>query len=196
MTRYSTCMHTSGAMRMARLILLLLATAWIASPVLRAATPQIFSGMSDASAAVALDDRSFLIADDEQSVLRVYGADGPASPLQRIPFTMSWGLAAEDDDEGATELDIEGVARLNGRVYWITSHGRNKNGVLRPFRHQFFAVQVAKTDQGFVVTPVGTAIHNLASSIAFDPKMLPLGLNAALRLEKKKVKELAPKWRD
>ncbi len=193
MARRSWFSHTAGVVRATRSAWFLLAVAGAAGSALQAAAPLVYSGMCDASAAIALDDRSFLIADDEQSVLRVYAADRPGSALQRIPFTMPWGVAADADADGSTELDIEGVAQIKDRIYWITSHGRNKNGVLRPYRHQFFAVQVSKSGQGFVVSPVGTPVHNLASSMAFDPKLQHLGLNAVLRLDKKKVKELAPK---
>ena len=33
------------------------------------------------------------------------------------------------------EADIEGATRVQDRVYWITSHGANNDGEVRPSRH-------------------------------------------------------------
>ena len=37
------------------------------------------------------------------------------------------------------ESDLEGAANLADRIYWITSHGRNREGEARESRHRFFA---------------------------------------------------------
>ena len=41
------------------------------------------------------------------------------------------------------ESDIEGAARLGGRIYWITSHGRSKKGKRRSNRYRLFATDIA-----------------------------------------------------
>jgi hypothetical protein len=43
-----------------------------------------FSGCCDASAAVAVDERHFVVADDEDNILRVYKTDGRFDRLSEL----------------------------------------------------------------------------------------------------------------
>jgi len=53
-----------------------------ATAQVQVSTPIIYSGMCDASAAVALTDKLFAVASDEGSVLRVYPRDGDGAPFK------------------------------------------------------------------------------------------------------------------
>ena len=110
---------------------------------------QVYHGASDASAAVALGEDMFVMADDENNILRVYKIGG-ASPV--YSYDVSEFLKIEQDHP---EADIEGATMVGRRVYWITSHGRNKDGKVRPSRYRFFATDVEVKDGKVAIQPVG-----------------------------------------
>ncbi|GAI56453.1 unnamed protein product, partial [marine sediment metagenome] len=97
----------------------------------------IYYGMSDASAAVAVSEKMFAVADDEDNVLRVYKTTPPSLPVFSYDLTSFLGI-----EPGHPEADIEGATMLDDTIYWITSHGRNTDGKMRPNRYRFFAVKV------------------------------------------------------
>lgn len=136
--------------------LLVLALVLIAS-VARAQSPSVleFKGICDASAAVALDENLIIVGDDEKPWLSIYRLD-----TQQLEMTIplaAFGIgAAIGADEDPPEADIEAATVLDGRIVWITSHGRNKNGKVRPDRFQLFA--------SHRLNPDGAAWDQLASS--------------------------------
>ena len=97
---------------------------------------QLRIGMCDGSAAVALGNDRFVVADDEDNVLRVYPRGQGQAPLQA--FDMNAFLQPET---AKPETDTEGATLVGNRIYWITSHGRNKNGAVRGSRYRFWATQ-------------------------------------------------------
>ena len=115
-----------------------------------------YPDMCDASAAVAVDKNLFIAASDEDNVLRVYRRDKPEQP-QRIDLTSFLKLAP-----GSPEIDIEGAARIADVVYWIGSHGQNKNGKNRPNRHRLLATRIPVMDGEVEVAPVGAPYDEIA----------------------------------
>jgi len=126
----------------------------------------IFTGICDASAAVPLTGRLFAVADDEDSVLRVYDADRGGEPVRSVDLSASLfppdltkqskkkkkgKKKQQTAGEGAgtpsakakprrsPESDIEGATRLGDVAYWMTSHGRNRSGERKDARLLFFA---------------------------------------------------------
>ncbi|NLE39108.1 MAG: DUF3616 domain-containing protein [Pirellulaceae bacterium] len=150
-----------------------------------------YSGMCDASAAVALDDATFVVADDEKNVFSVYRADRPGPPLETIRWDEP--LAIDPDNDEHPEADVEGAAVLGDRIFWITSHGRNRDGKWRANRHRFFAMTVARGEDGLKFEPFGKPYHELALRLADDPRMSQLDLADALGTPGKNAKKLAPK---
>ena len=59
----------------------------------RAEEVLIYRGASDASAAVAINENMFIVADDENNVLRVYGTDRPGMPLFSYDLTDFLGIS-------------------------------------------------------------------------------------------------------
>ncbi|MBN2473420.1 MAG: hypothetical protein JXB62_02335 [Pirellulales bacterium] len=150
-----------------------------------------YSGMCDASAAVALDAATLIAADDEQNTLKVYRADRPGPPVQSIPWDEPLGIDPAQDKH--PEVDIEGATVLGGRIYWISSHGRNKGGKWRANRHRLFAMTVTVRDGKVVAEPFGKASRTLIADLVRDDRMKGLGLAEALAIGKTEVGRLAPK---
>ncbi|NLH15215.1 MAG: DUF3616 domain-containing protein [Phycisphaerae bacterium] len=152
----------------------------------------VFRGSSDASAAVALNDTLLVEADDENNILRIYDRTHPGLPVS----TYDLSPYLQPDPDGP-EADIEGAARVGNRIYWITSHGRNKDGKLRPSRYRFFALDLAVDAGTTKFTPVGKPCSTLLQQLLANPAAKSLNLLAATRLgedlPKKQREKLAPK---
>jgi hypothetical protein len=157
-----------------------------------------YNGSSDASAAAAVDNRYFIVGDDEHDILRMYSIDGPPDPVFSLDIT-SFLIAAPEHPEA----DIEAAARLGPRIYWITSHGRNKDGQIRPSRYRFFATEVQKSgatddpNRPPRIIPVGKICATLVSDMLASSQLNHLKLRNVTRLDeslsKKEQVLLAPK---
>jgi len=158
----------------------------------------IYRGTSDASAAVAVSEDMFVVADDENNILRVYKI---ASHLPVFSYDMTDFLDIEPEHP---EADIEGATMIGDRIYWITSHGRNKDGKIRPNRYRFFATTVKIENGNVTISPVGKPCKSLVHCLIktgwygrFANRPY-LGLDKATRfdeinLKKKEREKLAPK---
>lgn len=130
--------------------------------------------MCDASAAVALDDQHFAAADDEGNTIRVYRRRQSA-PVREFDVAKFLGTKKK------AESDLEGAARIGNRVYWISSHGRDKAGKAAPDRMRFFATEV----NGLELKPVGRVVRTLLSAVLVDPRFNKYNLHAASMLPPK-----------
>ncbi|HEU4690406.1 MAG TPA: DUF3616 domain-containing protein [Vicinamibacterales bacterium] len=120
----------------------------------------VYRGTCDASAAVRLGSSLFVSASDEDYILRVYDHEAPGMPggtVDLAPFL-------EPDDPGK-EPDIEGAAAIGDRIYWVTSHGRNKDREEQESRQRFFATSVVLTDDGVRIGPVGRPYKHLVRDL-------------------------------
>ena len=178
-----------------KMLFLLLACCFISCTAAGDSAGQIltFRQTCDASAAAVVADDLFIVADDENNVLRVYRTTDPNLPVLTCDLTRFL-----DIDPEHPEADIEAAALVGDRVYWITSHGRNRNGKIRPNRYRFFATTVKIKNGDIAVTPVGTPCRTLVHSLLKTESMRPLQLEKAARLDtpnlsKRARKVLAPK---
>lgn len=154
--------------------------------------PLIYAGTSDASTAVAISKNMFIVADDENNTLRVYKIDIGGLPVFSYDLTSFLEVQSQ-----YPEADIEGATMIKDRIYWITSHGRNKDGQLRPNRYRFFATTVQVQNDNVTITPVGKPCKTLIHQLIKNENMHRLELDKATRfnkiLTKKDRKKLAPK---
>ena len=155
-----------------------LAALLLASAATAQSAPAIarYSGMCDASAAVALGSKLFVVANDEDNVLRMYRRDTPGKPVQTLDLT-----AFLKTRPNSPEADIEGAARIGDRIYWIASHGRNKDGKPRPNRHRLFATEVKTTGNTVTLTPIGTPYTHLLDDLSQAPGLRDLKLRQAAK---------------
>jgi len=172
------------------LIFIVLSLAFGSEPV---AGALVYRGTSDASAAVAVSEDRFIVADDENNTLRVYKISKGGLPLCSYDMTEFLGIEPEHP-----EADIEGATMIGRRIYWITSHGRNKDGKIRPNRYRFFATNIKMENGNVIINPVGKACKSLIHDLVKAENMRHLRLDRATRfdatkLTKKERKKLAPK---
>jgi hypothetical protein len=137
-------------------------------------------GMCDGSAAVALGNDRFIVADDEDNVLKVYRRGQGQEPLQA--FDMNRFLQPEP---AKPEADTEGAALIGNRIYWITSHGRNKDGAQRSSRYRFWATDWEARGDRVSLNLVGFAYTQLLQDLLAAPSLHKYGLSAAAQLAPK-----------
>lgn len=100
---------------------------------LHAQPPTLYRGLCDASAAVALDATHFVVASDEDNILRIFQRGQPHA-VATLPLARHL--------ETPRESDLEGAARIGNQIYWISSHGRNSRAKVRTERYRFFVTAV------------------------------------------------------
>lgn len=155
----------------------------------------VYHGMSDASAAVAVRNDLFVVADDENNVLRIYKTDHMSRPISSFDLT-SFIVT----DPNHPEADIEGATIVGDRIYWITSHGRSRTGQMRQNRYSFFATSVRVVNDSVTLSSVGipcsTLVHEMIKSeITQHLQLDSVTRFDAKKLKKKERKKLAPKKR-
>ena len=117
------------------------------------------ASMCNASAAVPVDERKVMIGDNEKRRIAT--------------FDIVSGRMVDDTDlPNGAGADIEGGTILDGRVVWITSHGRNADGQTRPGRRNLF-VSHRFTRPGAVepvpIAPFTGLLRAIRDKAAYDP---------------------------
>ncbi|HLB74456.1 MAG TPA: DUF3616 domain-containing protein [Sedimentisphaerales bacterium] len=153
----------------------------------------MYREIADASAAAALDANLFIAAGDETNRLSIYDSNEPAS-RQILDFNLTDYL---DIDMGHPESDIEGATWFNGRIFWITSHGRNREGKYWPSRYRFFATTVSQAGPDANITVDGYYSNLIDDLIDYDATY-NLGLADAIgvidgNINPEQIPDLAPK---
>jgi len=132
-----------------------------------------YIGCCDASAAVAVDGEHFVVADDEDNVLRVYRREG-GSPIMNIDLGSHLGTKKK-----AEEADLEGGAMVDDIIYWIGSHGRNSKGKDSPMRQRIIATKVGHARGGLQIDPVSKPYTTLLEDLLADERLKKFGFEAA-----------------
>ncbi len=152
----------------------------------------ICHGTSDASAGAAIGENMFVVADDENNTLRVYNTANPANSIFSLDLTEFLAVTSKNP-----EADIEGATSIGNRIYWITSHGRNKDGKMRPNRYRFFATEFDVNGSNVTIQPVGKPCKTLIHSLLRTAYAKELGLDTATQFDvkdnKTELQRLAPK---
>ena len=134
------------------------------------------SGCCDGSAGVALDAEHFLVANDEDSVLRVYSRHGSPRPLASVDFRKFLDLGNQN-----AESDIEGLARIGSTIYAVGSHSRSKAGKKRKERRRFFALRYSWQDGEIRLRPHGQPYDKLVEAFEESPLLREVDFERAKR---------------
>jgi hypothetical protein len=141
---------------------------------LKIVRPMEYSGLRDASAAVAVSSNLFIVADDEKNKLCLYSTDHAGPPLKEFDMDAFLGVTSR-----SPEADLEGAALLGNRAFWIGSHGRNKDGKDRPNRRRLFATDILVTNGEVTLTPVGRPCKRLLDDLIRDSRFAEFHLAEA-----------------
>jgi len=116
-----------------------------------------YDGLCDASAAVALDARHFVVASDEDNTLRIFER---GQPRARASVALDAFLRG-----GKAEADLEGATRIGERIYWIGSLSRDGKGRPAPQRDRLFATDIERSRTPPTLQPVGDAPVRLLDAL-------------------------------
>jgi hypothetical protein len=133
----------------------------------------VFTGMCDASGAVALSRDLFAVADDEDNVLRIYDANHGGAPISSSDVTGALpieAVAGKKRSAKRPEIDIEAATRIGDVALWITSHGRSSSGKERPERLFLFGTTAPATATKIDVIgmPYTSLLDDLSSDARFS----------------------------
>lgn len=145
-----------------------------------------FRGICDASGAVALDENRIIVGDDEKSFLSIYRLDNQSAEM---PIPLPPAVAGSGDD---AEADIEAATIFQGRIVWITSHGRSKKGKVREDRFQLFASHRRSANGESWEQTFSAPSHALVDSIQKSKDTAYKGLQDSIG-KLKQSEDLAPK---
>jgi hypothetical protein len=118
---------------------------------------------------VALNNQQFIVADDEDNLLRIYNRDGLDKPIQTIHLSKVFpGQIADGED---LEIDLESAAEVEGTYFWIGSHSTSGKGEFRPARHRLFAVEITPAGKSkFNVNAAGKIYTGLIGDLIEDSR--------------------------
>ncbi len=134
-----------------------------------------YSGMCEASAAVAIGPGHFLVAEDQTSILRLYQR-GEAKPVHSFPdLADAIGVPNEFVDKDR-KTDIEGAAAIGSRIYWITGHSERWRT-----QRRFFATDVTSQGGAWSIKLVGTPYRELREDLLGDKVTIGYIDNVELR---------------
>jgi len=140
------------------------------------ATVETYYGICDASAAVLLKDGRLVIGNDEDNTMRVYESGNPQA-VNEIDLTPVLGVSAR-----RPEADIEGATVIGDKVYWVTSHGRNRSGRYRVSRYRFFETTLPTSASQFDIAASTRFSETLLEGMAGSKVATPFGLEQAATL--------------
>jgi hypothetical protein len=138
-----------------------------------------YTKMCNASAAVAVGDGLFVVADDEDkdpTPLRLYQVGQIGEPLSETPIPDD---ILDLDPNEDSEVDIEGSARVGDLVYWIGSHSASKTGKKRPNRRRLFAIRLRVEGKRLTIERVGKPYKHLIHDLDADDRYASFHLNDA-----------------
>ena len=133
-----------------------------------AAAPSSYNEVCEASAAVALDSRHFVVASDDLEHLTLYERGNPA-PRSTVSLAGTGGVT-----------DIEGAALVGDIIFWLTSHSYNRDGQDRPKRRLLFATSIA---DGTPPSLAGRPFRDLRARVAARLGIEEGALGPALNIE-------------
>jgi Protein of unknown function (DUF3616) len=140
----------------------------------------IFTGTCDASGAVALSRDLFVVADDEDNVLRIYDANRGGAPLSSSDIAGALpieAVAGKKRSAKRPEIDIEAATRIGDVALWITSHGRSSSGKERPERLFLFGTTAPATAGPLEV--IGVPYVSLLDDLSADARFSAFELGEA-----------------
>ena len=140
-------------------------------------------GICDASAAVALSEDCFVVANDEDNILKVYHTEDSGEMIRGIEG-RDLNNAFDNNPEHA-EVDIEAAAKLGKTTYWITSHGADSKGKKRKERHQFFGTTIKVKKEKTAFKQTGQSYTKLLKDMLKDKRLDLYDLKTASTLPPK-----------
>jgi len=145
-----------------------------------------YAGISNPSGAVALDDKLFIVGDDEDNLLRVYDRNRFDKPIQTLSLSDIFKGVIKDGED--LEVDIESMATIHHVLFIIGSHSTSRTGEHRPARHRLIALQFKlDANKKLTVNPLGEIYTQLIDHLKQDARFDKYRLGKAEKLPPKAI---------
>lgn len=143
-----------------------------------------YKGRSNVSGAIALNDRYFIVADDEDNELSVF--DRQAEKALKPAIALSEVFDGEIKDGKHQEIDLEGGTRIGDVYFWIGSHSTNSEGDERPARRRLFGIHLTEIEPGkFSAQRCGSIYTQLIADLKQDDRFARYDWEQAERIQPK-----------
>jgi Leucine-rich repeat (LRR) protein len=122
-------------------------------------TSHVLLGMSDASTAIAVGDGHLLVADDEKRNIRLYDAEKSGREV------AEFALPKDSQTPGQAEMDTEASARKGDKIYWIGSHGKDKDGKVQAGRALILETTLTGSGANAKLTRTGRDVRHVLNDL-------------------------------
>ena len=179
---------------MVRRTMAFIAITWVlaGAPSAETASQPIFRNACDASAAFFEPGGDLVVADDRTDVMSAYSVEGgaPIRPVDMYAFTGTNRWARRNFSA------FEAVAPLGDKLYFLTSHARNrKRGANRPYRRRFFAVRPVVVDGRQEFEQVGATYKKLNTALTESKELRRTGVASSIMELHRELPYLSPDQR-
>jgi hypothetical protein len=156
----------------------------VSAPEFSLSPPVVFEGAVDGSAGADVGDGFFVGATDEDNELRLYNARGGPSP-ETLDVGVDAAVRSALGLEKIKECDLEGAAKIGDLIFWIGSHGRDKNANEKKERQVLFATKLSGVGKDAKLEIAGEIYTQLIDDLLKDPALAPFDLAKATTLAPK-----------
>jgi hypothetical protein len=104
-------------------------------------TTYYHQGTSQASAGVAVNDSTMVIASDDNQQINVYHRNQAGLPITTLDLSETLDLGDRRKDNTYPTVDIEAGTQIGNRQFWLGSHSNSNKGKLQPNRFRLFATE-------------------------------------------------------
>ena len=132
-------------------------------------TPVLFEGAVDSSAAADVGDGFFVGATDEENEFRLYDVKEGLLP-KKLDVGVEAAVKSALGVEKIKECDLEGAAKVGDRIFWIGSHGRNKNAEEKKERQVRFATKLSGSGKDAKLEIAGKVYTKLLNDLVNIPR--------------------------
>ena len=143
-----------------------------------------FEGAVDGSAGADVGYGFFVGATDEDNTLRLYDVNGEPCP-KTLDVGVSEAVKCALGLEKIKECDLEGAAKIGDLIFWIGSHGRNKDAEEKKERQVLFATKLRDIGKDAKLEIAGKVYTQLLDDLLKDPALEPFDLAKAVTLAPK-----------
>jgi Protein of unknown function (DUF3616) len=147
-------------------------------------TPVLFEEAVDGSAAADVGDGFFVDATDEDNEFRLYDVNGGLA-FKKLDVGVEAAVKSALGVENIKECDLEGAAKIGDLIFWIGSHGRNKNAEEKKERQVLFATKLSELGKDANLEIAGKVYTKLLDDLVNDPALAPFDLSKAATLAPK-----------
>src|SRR5262245_21933094 len=163
------------------LVVTLSACATISAAQFSLSAPMLFEGAVDGSAGANVGGGFFVAATDENNKLRLYEVNG--GPLRK---TLDLGIDAAVKSalglKKVKECDLEAAARMGDLIFWIGSHGRDKDAKKRKERRVLLATKLTGVGKHAKLKIAGRVYTQLIEDLLKDSALSSFHLAKAATL--------------